>query len=332
MQRPCQGVLVGHGVVAPLAYDGAVVQEQEGGVAACDGLQRQLVHEGEGVFRSGEVLPAVDGAVAGGCQAEEAVAILLGVVAEGVDVLDIAVVGLLQIRRDQEEGVGGVGEDGVGVDAGILGICLDIEVQDFGCLCGVFGPLHCRGNMLADVEGSEVDDGFPIDADARQEQRSKDGAEGDDPLHGFGNKARQLFPLPPEDGQQHEQEHVLAEGLPVGEVEGVAKAAAVRDGIGDGQPQCEGRVDEEHGDHQREGRAATDAEEQAYAEAELQHGLEHGERDGEEGTLEEPRQVHGYQIVMNLIGCAIGVHQLDEAGEDKRGRYCQTADKNEGIL
>ena len=87
---------VGQLVVAPLAYDGCVLKEQQSGVASYYGLECCLVGCAERVFGSGQVAPAVDVAVGRSRDAVEWYVMLRCVLVYLVDVAEVAVVGVCQ--------------------------------------------------------------------------------------------------------------------------------------------------------------------------------------------------------------------------------------------
>lgn len=62
--------------MAPLAYNPAILKEQQTGIASDYGLQRRSVGETERIFRAGDVPPVPNRLFATGCQAIEPVVAL----------------------------------------------------------------------------------------------------------------------------------------------------------------------------------------------------------------------------------------------------------------
>ena len=114
-------------VMAPLAYDGAVFQQQQSGVAAYDGLQRDAVGEAEGVFSSRNLPPPLNVLVRARRQAVEAVAVLIGILVQLVDEVEPGVVGLFQVGRHHQEHVARVVEQRLGDVLAVLHV-LDEEI------------------------------------------------------------------------------------------------------------------------------------------------------------------------------------------------------------
>ena len=80
-------------VVAPFSYDDSVLQQQQSGVAAYDGLQRYVVGNVEVVFRPGNVAPVRHGIFSAGSQRIERVAVVCAVFIYCVYLAEIGVAG-----------------------------------------------------------------------------------------------------------------------------------------------------------------------------------------------------------------------------------------------
>ena len=91
--------------MAPFLDDGAVFQQQQSRIAAYHGLQRCLVCDIEGIFCSRDVLPVPDGFLRTCREAEEGISMVVGVFVYLVDASEVAVIGKVEMWRDEQEGV-----------------------------------------------------------------------------------------------------------------------------------------------------------------------------------------------------------------------------------
>ena len=115
--------------MAPFLDDGSVLQQKKTWVAADYRLQRSLVCDIEGIFRSCYVLPVLDGFLRTCREAEKTVAMVVGIFVNLIDIAEVAVIGKFQMWRNQEEGVAFIVNHFLGDVFSRLGICY-AEVVD----------------------------------------------------------------------------------------------------------------------------------------------------------------------------------------------------------
>ena len=131
------------------------------------------------------------------------------------------------------------------------------------------------------------------------------------------HEAQNQWVVAQDDDGTGEQDDVFLEGLPVGEYEGVAKAAAVGDGIGYCQIECEGCHDEHETQCEACCHAAADAIEQVYAHQELGYG--EGAGQGKWHSVGQERShAEGGSVVFYLVLCATRVDEFHHSGKEER--------------
>ena len=147
--------------MAPLTDDHTVFQQQHTWVRAYDGLQRGLISEAERVFRSCDVLPTDDAVPTAGCKTVERIAVVLTVLVDPVQIIEVRVIGLFQMRRYQQEGVACLLQHLLS-DVLTIFRTLDEEVCIRHILT-IHHPLPALTQVCTDVIGAEVELGQGIE-------------------------------------------------------------------------------------------------------------------------------------------------------------------------
>ena len=91
--------------MAPFSDDNAIAQQHQSGVRANNCFQRGFVGGAEGIFGSREFHPAGNGLFGAGGEAIKRDVVLLRVFVKLVDFAKIRVIGLFQMRRNEQKGV-----------------------------------------------------------------------------------------------------------------------------------------------------------------------------------------------------------------------------------
>ena len=91
--------------MAPFADDDAIVEQQQTRVRADHRLQRRLVGIAERVFRTRDVLPAADALMRACRKTIELIAVLETILVDAVQPVELRVVGILQMGRNEQERV-----------------------------------------------------------------------------------------------------------------------------------------------------------------------------------------------------------------------------------
>ena len=173
--------------------------------------------------------------------------------------------------------------------------------------------------MRPHAVGAEVVKRQVAQVRCHEEQHAHKRKAGDYPLYILVDKAEQQ-PVVDEHRDNHRQQHdIFPERLPVGEVDGVAEAAAVGNGIGKGEVERQRR--HQHHEHQR-GRQhcpSADGKEQTDANGELEDAEQH--RGNHQHTVgDDGREPERLKVVSQLIDGAQRVNRLHEAREEKDSR------------
>ena len=103
VERRCQLFFLRQLPMPPLSHYSAIVQKSQCGITARYGLERQFIGKVERILCASEVLPAGDGVVVGRRKALEAIAIVACLVVDGINLLEVAVVGHLEVRAGENE-------------------------------------------------------------------------------------------------------------------------------------------------------------------------------------------------------------------------------------
>ena len=91
--------------MTPFADYRSVFQQQHSGIASDDGFECDSVGRIERIFGSRYVTPMVDASLVARRKSEETVSVVLGVFIDIVNRAEIRVVGIFEIRRDEQERV-----------------------------------------------------------------------------------------------------------------------------------------------------------------------------------------------------------------------------------
>ena len=100
--------------MTPFPDNFSIVKQHQAGVRANHRLERGFVGSAERIFRARHLNPSADGLFGARREAVERDAVLLCVFVNQVDFAEIRVVGLFQMRRNEEESVVRVAENLVG--------------------------------------------------------------------------------------------------------------------------------------------------------------------------------------------------------------------------
>mgnify|MGYP006877993708 FL=1 len=241
------------------------------------------------------------------------------------EIVDGGLVALLHLHGlAVDEGPGGVG---VVVERKLLAHAA--LLQDECCLklrlLGSCGDLHSLADVGSDMVGAEVEGRQIPKAQGRGDEDEEQRVVDDDPLVGLRDEAHHAERFPRHNRSHGEQQEVLQQRLAVGEVDGVAEASAVLDGLPAPKPHRDGGHDGHEGYDHAAHLSPSDGKEQEDAEAEL-HGGEQdarGERGPGGGVL---LQVERFEVVADLVLGAQRVDGLDKAREDESQGERQAAE------
>ena len=179
---------------------------------------------------------------------------------------------------------------------------------------GPFGDDHLVDQVRAGLVRPEIEQRqMPVRQVAdeerngqRQDQRPDRGPAAEHPV--------QRRTVEPQQEREQEQHHILFEGLPVAQHNGVAEAAAVAHRIAQGDIERE----QGHGQHIDSRHGRDDPLPGAQQQGEAQHHLKRDEGHGEkQGVFIEDTPAEGLQVILDLVSGSQGIDCLDKARKDK---------------
>ncbi len=189
--------------------------------------------------------------------------------------------------------------------------------------------LHRLTQISSYTIGTEIQHRQMIQAITGQHPCKKNGIHGNHPLVALRNEARHKKTITHHRHGSQQQNEVLTERLPVRQQPGIPETAAVRHGVCQSQIKGQRRKDAHESQQKPTRKAAANAEKQVYAQAELRHGKQNGQQQGE--RFGNPcRHTESLEIVLKLILGTARIHHLYKTGENKGTGQNQPAQVHPG--
>ena len=184
---------------------------------------------------------------------------------------------------------------------------------------------HSRLEVGARLEGTEVDEGF---APGTQPAEPDDAAEQPidvDEIERAPQQPVHQVPAQPKQDNHRIEHQVLGEGLPVGEMDGIAETAAILYGFGHRQPERQRREYQHQKGTDQQRQDARMTKQQVDAAQELRYAQQPSQTHRQVGQHAEPEVL---QVFGDLDGSAHRIDTLHQAAEDEHNGYGELNDSD----